>query len=197
MDASLGNGDTGAIREGWRRACARLVAVGCLVSLMGVTGCGTTPAPRATPLRSGSGPALGSPEGRPAPVRAPSGLPQPAASVWAQAADRWVGTPYRLGGNDRRGVDCSGLALQLHRELGGARLPRTSGDQFRVGRPVSRRELQPGDLVFFDTGGRGVSHVGVVVSGDRFAHASTTRGVMYSRLAEEYWNRRYLGARRP
>jgi cell wall-associated NlpC family hydrolase len=57
--------------------------------------------------------------------------------------------------------------------------------------------LQPGDLVFFDTGGRGVSHVGVVVSGDRFAHASTSRGVMYSRLGEEYWTRRYLGARRP
>jgi lipoprotein Spr len=177
--------------------------VAWVVLAWGLAGCGTTPAPRSTPLRSGAVPGGGGQAGRPAPVRVPAVSPRtgpravPATSAWVQAADRWVGTPYRLGGGDRRGVDCSGFAAQLHRELTGARLPRTTGDQFRAGRPVSRRELQPGDLVFFDTGGRGVSHVGVMVGGDRFAHASTSRGVMYSRLAEDYWNRRYLGARRP
>lgn len=109
-----------------------------------------------------------------------------------------MGTPYRWGGNDRQGVDCSGFVQQVHLRVSGVRLPRTTSDQFRFGRPVSRRDLRPGDLVFFDTTGRGVSHVGVVLEADadRFAHASVSRGVTVARLSEAYWSGRLLGCRR-
>lgn len=144
---------------------------------------------------SGCGSPAPTPKSGSPPPRSPARTAIP-ASAWSTEADRWLGTPYRTGGNDRRGIDCSGFAQQVHLKVAGIRLPRTTSDQFRTGRPVARTDLRPGDLVFFDTLGRGVSHVGVMVGGDRFAHASSSRGVMYSRLAEDYWNRRYLGGRR-
>ncbi len=122
--------------------------------------------------------------------------PGAGATVWSREADRWMGTPYRWGGTDRQGIDCSGFVQQVHARVSGVRLPRTTTGQFRVGRPAGRRDLRPGDLVFFDTSGRGVSHVGLMLDGDRFAHASVTRGVTVSRLSEDYWNRRCLGCRR-
>ncbi len=140
------------------------------------------------------GTGLGGCSSKPAP--APSRSAPPAANDWSREADRWLGTPYRWGGNGRGGIDCSGFALQIQSRVAGVRLPRTTTEQFRVGSSVDRRALRPGDLIFFNTSGRGVSHVGVVVGGDRFAHASTSRGVTYSRLSEDYWTRRYLGARR-
>lgn len=174
----------------------RWFIVGSALAGLGVfLGCGTASRPQRMPLRSPSGGSR--PTSTPAASPAGPGAGVAAASAWGREADRWLGTPYRLGGNDRGGIDCSGFALQLHRSVARVMLPRTTATQYQFGRPVSRRDLRPGDLVFFDTLGRGVSHVGVMVGADRFAHASTSRGVMYSRLAEDYWNRRYLGARRP
>lgn len=174
----------------------RLGRLACVVVAGWLAGCGTpsNTGHHPTPVGSGHVPAPKSSTSL-APPR-PAGAPAAPASAWSTEADRWLGTPYRTGGTDRNGIDCSGLAQQLHARVGGNRLPRTTTEQFRTGHAIGRADLRPGDLVFFDTLGRGVSHVGVMVGSDRFAHASTSRGVLYSRLAEDYWNRRFVGARR-
>jgi cell wall-associated NlpC family hydrolase len=108
-------------------------------------------------------------------------------------AKRYLGVPYRYGGSSPgSGFDCSGLVSFVYRHFG-IFLPRTSYDQFRVGRSVPRSELRPGDLVFFGSAG----HVGMYVGGGRFIHApSSGRTVQVSSLAESWYRSRYDGARR-
>ena len=110
----------------------------------------------------------------------------------------WLGTPYRWGKETKKvGTDCSGFTQGLFREVFKIRLPRVSRDQHRMGRSVSRRDLLPGDLVFFDTLDQGrITHVGVYVGNDRFAHAGSSKGVVYAKLTLRYFKRAYRGARR-
>lgn len=109
--------------------------------------------------------------------------------------EEWRGTPYVIGGNSQRGIDCSGLVQTLFVDLFGVDLPRTTEDQVRKGRSVNRDELQTGDLVFFRPAGR-TRHVGIYLSDGAFAHASTSRGVTISHLDRSYWRRSYWTARR-
>ncbi|KPP96093.1 MAG: lipoprotein Spr [Bacteroidetes bacterium HLUCCA01] len=109
--------------------------------------------------------------------------------------DRWQGTPYVLGGTSRSGVDCSAFVMIVMREQFGINLPRTTREQMRTGTRVRKSRLRAGDMVFFRTG-RNTYHVGIMLDGDRFLHASTSRGPMVSRLDERYWSRRYLRSRR-
>lgn len=127
----------------------------------------------------------------------PSAPPPAAASLPAleRHLDAWAGTPYRWGGADRSGVDCSGYVQLAFRQVFRVSLPRTTADQSRLGRPVARRALAPGDLVFFRTGDK-LRHVGIYLGNGRFGHASTRRGVTRSRLDNPYWSPRFLGARR-
>lgn len=118
-------------------------------------------------------------------------------SVWKQAAQPWLGTPYRIGGLSRDGIDCSGFTLTLHREVAQRTLARTSQEQWSRSVPVSPNQVRAGDLVFFNTTGKGVSHVGVFLADQEFVHASTSKGVIFSQLTDPYWSNRYLGARRP
>ena len=114
----------------------------------------------------------------------------------ASAALRLQGLPYRLGGSDPHGFDCSGF-VQYVFSLYGVALPRVVRDQFHVGRRVSLDDLVPGDLVFFVTQGDDVSHVGIVIGGDRFVHAPNSRGVVrIDSLTSAYWGERVAGARR-
>ena len=114
----------------------------------------------------------------------------------AQTALQLRGRPYRLGGTDPSGFDCSGL-VQYVFALHGITLPRVVRDQYRVGRQVSLDELEPGDLVFFHTEGDGVSHVGISIGGDQFVHAPNAREtVRTSSLTSGYWAERVDGARR-
>jgi peptidoglycan DL-endopeptidase CwlO len=107
------------------------------------------------------------------------------------------GAPYRNGGTTPDGFDCSGLVQYVYR-LHGVSVPRETREQFRLGRKLRRDDLVPGDLVFFTTVAAGASHVGIVIGPDQFVHAPSERGVVrVERLSAEYWNRRYLGARRP
>jgi len=94
----------------------------------------------------------------------------------------WAGVRYRLGGLDKRGVDCSGFALLLNKEIYGIKLPRRSSDQANVIKNKSISQLKEGDLVFFSFGGGGVDHVGVYLNHGYFVHASTTRGVIVDDL---------------
>jgi cell wall-associated NlpC family hydrolase len=114
----------------------------------------------------------------------------------ASAALQLQGIPYRPGGSDLKGFDCSGL-VQYVLALRGVAVPRVVRDQFQVGRRVRLDDLEPGDLVFFTTEGRAVSHVGIVIGGDRFVHAPNARGtVRIDSLTSGYWGERVAGARR-
>jgi cell wall-associated NlpC family hydrolase len=106
------------------------------------------------------------------------------------------GVPYRSGGADPSGFDCSGLveyAFARH----GVWVPRTVTEQFTIGEAVDSAALRPGDLVFFETTGRGPSHVGIVTSGGEFVHAPNASGaVRTEQLGAPYWASRFVGARR-
>lgn len=138
---------------------------------------------------------------RPAPApRPPTFAPGSATlSDLAFRALGLVGTPYQRAGADPAiGFDCSGFVVYLYRDVLGLRLPRTTGELYRMPASAPRQSaLRTGDLVFFDTGGRGVSHVGVYVGEGRFVHAPNAGGrVRLDRLDDSYWRPRYLGARR-
>ncbi len=106
------------------------------------------------------------------------------------------GVQYRNGGSDPTGFDCSGFVWYVFARHGIA-VPRTVAAQFGAGRRVPVSDLQPGDLVFFDTAGRPASHVGVVVDGRAFVHAPSSRGaVRMENLGSRYWLNHFVGARR-
>ncbi|MDO7908683.1 C40 family peptidase [Paenibacillus sp. JX-17] len=118
-----------------------------------------------------------------------------ADSKMDQVIDSAKGTSYVSGGTSLSGFDCSGFTMYVFNKLG-IKLPHQSGSQFSMGKSVSRNEMRPGDLVFFNTSGRGVSHVGIFVGEGKFAHASSSRGVIISSLNESYYAKRYIGAKR-
>ncbi len=126
------------------------------------------------------------------------GAPAAAAGAVLDTALSLLGVPYRLGGEDPSGLDCSGLvryALGQHQ----IEVPRTVTEQFALGRPVSPDGLQPGDLVFFSTIGPGATHVGIVLepAGQSFIHAPSAGGVVrIERFDTTYWRERFVGARR-
>ncbi|MDT8311831.1 MAG: NlpC/P60 family protein [Methylophaga sp.] len=104
-----------------------------------------------------------------------------------QQHEKWYGTPYQLGGNNRKGIDCSGFVQVTYRDVFGVDLPPTTTQQFRSGPRINRSELKTGDLVFFRHG----RHVGIYLENQKFLHASTTRGVMISDMKNPYWARHY------
>ncbi len=113
-----------------------------------------------------------------------------------EAVDEWYGVRYRVGGTTKSGMDCSGFTVAVYAAAYGMTLPRVSRDQYHMSRKISTTELKEGDLVFFNTNGRGVSHVGVYLGNNKFIHASVSRGVMVSDLFETYYLRRFVGAGR-
>lgn len=109
----------------------------------------------------------------------------------------WAGTPYRLGGQSRRGIDCSGFVQKTFLDRFNIQLPRMTVDQAKAGKQIAKSDLQTGDLVFFKTGrGPNGRHVGIYVKNDLFLHASTKGGVIYSSLNSPYWKRTFWQARR-
>ncbi len=107
----------------------------------------------------------------------------------------WKGIPYVLGGSSYSGVDCSSFMQIVFEDYFGAKLPRTTAEQLKVGKSIKRNKIEIGDLIFFKTG-RKTLHVGVAVSNGEFMHASTSSGVMISGIEERYWADAYLTTRR-
>lgn len=112
-----------------------------------------------------------------------------------QFFSEWEGTPYRKGGMDQRGIDCSGFVQQTYHTLFGTAIPRTTRLQARLGRAVNPSDLKPTDLVFFKTGFLG-RHVGIYRGNGQFMHVSTIRGVCLSHLGNIYWKDHFWQARR-
>lgn len=110
-----------------------------------------------------------------------------------------IGKPYVWGANGPNSFDCSGLVRYVYKNALGKDIPRVSYDQSKFGQAVDKKNLQPGDLVFFDTMNKGrVSHVGMYVGNDEFIHASNPKdGVKKSKLSSSYYQKAYRGARRP
>ena len=112
-----------------------------------------------------------------------------------KTAESYLGTPYRYGGKDPSGFDCSGLTYFVYREYG-YELPRSAGDQTSAGRWVSKGDLKAGDLVFFKTSEKGY-HVGIYAGNGYFIHAPRTGKVVeYQSLDNRYYRKRYYTARR-
>jgi cell wall-associated NlpC family hydrolase len=164
-------------------AALRLIA---LMSIAAGTGCASSGAiPEPFP---GGAPAAGASS---APVYATGG-----GYAVAGTALSLRGSPYRAGGTDPGGFDCSGFVNYVFARHGYA-VPRNVGDLFRTGEQVALDAVRPGDLVFFDTGGSGASHVGIAIGGDQFVHAPSTKGVVrVDRVSAGYWAPRFVGARR-
>ena len=135
---------------------------------------------------------------KPAPTPQDMGLTM--GRLWPgldQSAHSYLGTPYVWGGTTHKGIDCSGLTQNVYGE-NKVGIPRVSKQQWQTGAPIEESDLRPGDLLFFNTMGTGVSHVGMFVSreGPKFVHASSSHGVMIADFSKRYYKSRYLGARR-
>ncbi len=114
--------------------------------------------------------------------------------LYMEAAE-WVGVPYRWSGNNKRGIDCSGLTCQIYKNVYKKKLDRsTDGQRTKNCKKVAKRNLQEGDLVFFasERSKRKVAHVGIYLKNNKFIHASTSKGVILSDLSEPYYSKHWL-----
>lgn len=110
--------------------------------------------------------------------------------------DKWWGTKYCIGGNTENCIDCSAFTQIIMRDIYQISLPRTAQEQYLISERIEPEELREGDLVFFNTNGKDISHVGVYLLNNKFVHAATSGGVMISDLNEKYWHTKYRGAGR-
>jgi cell wall-associated NlpC family hydrolase len=128
-------------------------------------------------------------------TRPPGRTPGSTVDRLLSTAENLVGTRYCSAGATPDCFDCSGFTTHCFASVG-VSLPRTSQQQFGVGTSVDRSNLQPGDLVFFRTNGRSISHVGIYAGDAQFIHSGTSTGVTRTPLQDRYWSPRYVGARR-
>ena len=105
--------------------------------------------------------------------------------------DDWMGSPHRMGGQTKDGVDCSGFVGMIYKQIYSKNLPRTSRDMAEVVKRKYDNELKEGDLVFFSFGGKSIDHVGIYLHNDKFVHVSTKQGVVISNL-KDTWYYKYL-----
>jgi len=116
-----------------------------------------------------------------------------------RAAEAYLGAPYRYEGLDRQGFDCSGLVYRSFMDALNMPVPRSAAQLYVWTQRIPSEELQRGDLVFFNTTGPGISHVGIYAGDGQFIHSASQgypTGVIYSRMNEPYWARRFVGAGR-
>jgi len=180
------------------------VVVGLLALAAITSACAsaTGAVPKPFPVPGGATPAAAPPAPGARPASSPS---SPSRSAKAGRLDAYAltttalslrGAPYRNGGADPNGFDCSGFTQYVFAQHGVA-LPREVRDQYRVGAAVAPRDVSPGDLLFFTTAGSDVSHVAIAIGGDEFVHAPSSTGVVrVERLGASYWSQRFVAAKR-
>ena len=172
---------------------AGLILTACVLATCAIGCASTGGVPRPFPVPGGSPPPNPAP-----PATIAEGHPASAldgnAVVGTALALR--GAPYRNGGGDPAGFDCSGFTQYVYAQYG-VSLPREVREQYRVGTEVRPGDLAPGDLIFFSTTEPGASHVAIAMGGDQFVHAPSSSGVVrVERMSVNYWSERLLGARR-
>lgn len=120
-----------------------------------------------------------------------------ASNLVTRAVD-FLGTRYQRGGNNvEQGLDCSGLVRLVFKDAADVELPRTAAEISRAGEKIDASELQPGDLVFYNTLKRGFSHVGIYLGDNKFIHSPSKGGqVRIESMELSYWKKRFNGARR-
>lgn len=129
-------------------------------------------------------------------IQAEEETSQKVEDVLISNAKTHLGSPYLFGGTSHEGFDCSGFS-QVVFEQTGIEIPRTTGEQYKIGAEVKKKDLQKGDIVFFETVNKGPSHLGIYIGDNKFIHSSSSKGVAISNLDDPYyWGSRYLGARR-
>lgn len=109
--------------------------------------------------------------------------------------EKWAGVQYCYGGASKRGMDCSALVQRIYKEAFNIKLPRTTKEQIKVGKAVSKKALKEGDILFFKTS-YNVLHSGIYLEKGEFIHASSTEGVILSNIHNPYWRAKYYQARR-
>jgi cell wall-associated NlpC family hydrolase len=183
-------------RRNSNRLCVCILHLAfCILIALSAGACATSGNPRPRPF-----------PGAPVPPESTTSSPAEAAVVVPPAAVapsaivdtamKLRGVPYRNGGSDPSGFDCSGFVQWVFAK-NGVLLPREVREQYGTGQKIGLRDVQPGDLVFFQTVSRGASHVGVVIGADQFVHAPSSTGVIrVERFTATYWARRFVGARR-
>lgn len=180
------NGNLRGQRRGWRRFCVGFIALQALFA-------GWLDA---APLEGGFDLA---PQASASPTEKDAAYREARARLLA-AAGKYERTPYRYGGMDRRGLDCSGFVFLSFSDALGISVPRNAESLYSWVEKIPIDKAQPGDLVFFRTTGSGkISHVGILTGKGRFIHSASSgpkTGVIYSRLDEKYWARTYAGAGR-
>jgi len=174
-------------QSGRRATLALLVALTAASLSAACASTGATPRPFPVPGGRNEEPA------RAKPARTPA-APDTYAITSAALALR--GSPYRNGGADPSGFDCSGFTQYVYGQYG-ITLPRAVVEQYKLGQPVATGHLAAGDLLFFSTVAAGPTHVGIALGGDEFVHAPSSAGVVrVEHLSGAYWSTRFLGARR-
>jgi len=118
-----------------------------------------------------------------------------ADTVLDKTVNELIGTKYKTAGATTSGFDCSGFTMYVFNEIG-IELPHQSKSQAQKGNSVDKSDLRPGDLIFFNTDGKGISHVGIYLGNDEFIHSASDDGVVKNKLSEKYYKARYVSARR-
>lgn len=114
-------------------------------------------------------------------------------ALYAQSS-LWLGVKYRYAGLTKRGVDCSGLVYNIYKEAYGRKVPSSTADLIKKSKKISKRDLRPGDLLFFATTNKKkkISHVGIYLKDGYFIHASTSSGVTVNHISENYYKKRWI-----
>ena len=164
------------------------------ISLVFLQGCASHPAAQPLPPIgeiAGDGPSIDTT----LPPTQRAGAPSVGSEIVIRAISL-IGAPYRFGGSGPKSFDCSGLVRFVHHELG-IEVPRTAAEQYRAATPVPMSDLEPGDLLFFRTAGKRISHVAIYAGSNRFVHAPQTgRPIEIRTLDDEYYRPRLAGAGR-
>ncbi|WP_258000281.1 C40 family peptidase [Bacillus sp. Marseille-P3661] len=114
-----------------------------------------------------------------------------------ESAKTYIGVPYKTAGSSPSGFDCSGFVNYVFETENGINTERQAATLYKQGTSVEKAELKKGDLVFFNTSGSRISHVGIYTGNNEFIHASSSKGVMISSINDPYyWGSRYIGAKR-
>jgi len=178
----------------------RCVLAWLVIAAAAVTGAcassGFVPRPFPVPGGTSSQATPAAPQPEPEPALAAGTKPSVDMYALTGTALSLRGKPYRNGGTDPSGFDCSGFTQYVFGYHGIA-LPREVKEQFATGQSVKTEEIAAGDLLFFTTVAPGASHVGISLGGDEFVHAPSSTGVVrVERASAPYWSQRFVGARR-